>query len=328
MSTEREVGDRIVAGSLVSIGDVPVVDDENRYAGESAGKKMARFQSYFHIGHLFMEFGRPKGMAIALCGPHAADWPLMSSMLRWPSDEIIMCDLDAEYLRAANSGGIVGGGTILALDDIRECLRTVVRNGGSFGFVSLDFCGHVGSVAKECLEIIGPNLNDGGVVAMTFFRGREKATPDYQFRKLLAKRTLRISEKKELKERGHLEENYRYAAVYNAFALNLGIHPALLRAVDSQIYQSTSPMGMIAVQKSPAFPHRGEERRYHTFVDRTHHSRIRRKNSDADLRERVVECRRVIASMAPTDYARLWNLSPRQVAAWLAVDTMKNRPTP
>lgn len=323
MTKEREIGDRLVAGSDSSIDDIPIVDDENRYAGESAGKKQARFESYLRISDLFMEFGRPKGMAIALCGPHAADWPLMTSMLRWPPDEIIMCDLDTEYIRAANSNGSVGDGTILACADIRECLRSIVERGGKFGFVSLDFCGHVGSIATECLQIIGPHLSDGGVVALTFFRGREKETSDYKFRKTIARHTLRISEKKKLKRSQQLGEDCRFAAVYNAFALNLGIHPGLIRAVDSQIYQSTSPMGLIAVQKAPAFPHRGEARRYHAFVDRTHYVRLKLRNSDEDLREKVVAYRRIIGEMPPKWYARLWNLSPRQIAAWLAVDTMK-----
>lgn len=140
-----------------------------RYPGESEGKKAARLLLYTtSIFHLI----GVQGDVLTLSGPEASEYAPLRILTRITGGRVIMADTDPAAAAAARSTGadVVHHGCVVDL------MRSLRVQGRRLAFVHLDFMGHAGTLVSSALTAASRCLAPGGVVAVTFLRGRESAS--------------------------------------------------------------------------------------------------------------------------------------------------------
>ena len=146
------------------------------YPGESQSKSAARVFVYRvasdapRIGH-----------AVALAGPTPeSEVDLMKNYLRWPGERTHFVDWARDTLARSRVLG--------ALDNIKKIwpeanvrhadINQVVAELPSIGFANLDFMGFSRTSVMPCVQSVIGRLVPNGVMALTWFRGREVDSPE------------------------------------------------------------------------------------------------------------------------------------------------------
>lgn len=138
-----------------------------KYPGESEGKRGARLVLYL-ASTIALE-GRVVGDVLTLAGPGASEYEALRYLAKRTSGQVFMADTDASCVSVAKRAGAdrVHHGCVVDL------LAAARKSGRRFAFIHLDFMGHVTGTVMSALTAASRALSPGGVVAVTFLRGRE-----------------------------------------------------------------------------------------------------------------------------------------------------------
>lgn len=139
----------------------------NKYAGETDQKKCARALLYTCVGYHAGQDPRPLGDWVTLAGPEAREFAILEA-LRLPHERLIMVDTDRSGTDAANSLGACGYNGTLA-----DCLYEMRRDQRQIAFVHFDFMGTTNADVKRTMKRAAPIMRNGSIAAWTFLRGRE-----------------------------------------------------------------------------------------------------------------------------------------------------------
>lgn len=137
------------------------------YAGESDGKKLARFHMFQQVIRSVLDFderfSEPQGAIVSLCGPDASEAPMFGRI----GGGLLVDVNPAGFARAQALGVETYHGTMV---DALEMLRA---RGERVAFAHMDFMGHPNEHVESSFRALRRVLSIGGVVAFTFLRGRE-----------------------------------------------------------------------------------------------------------------------------------------------------------
>lgn len=143
----------------------------NSYLDNSDAKKLARHQVYKRTKQLFEATRRPKGMAVILAGPEAAELGSLVHVLNFRPKDILAVDLEIEGLVVAKERYK----SVETYDgDVNEALGLMLGLGDRAAFINLDFCGYLNEERLRSAKLAAQLLEPGGLLYYTFFRGREK----------------------------------------------------------------------------------------------------------------------------------------------------------
>jgi hypothetical protein len=281
------------------------------YPGDSDGKRLSRLALYLRCADLFSLRGRPGGKALVLAGNDGADVPLLRRILRWPEEDIVVVDYEAPGLLAAKEKAQK---IITHQGDIRRVIPLA-----KWGFANFDFMGHLDGQTNECLKSVRSRTRIFGVVACTFFRGREKKGSEaWGTAQAIARQLPRKKRRKEGRRRWGSGVVTRWAGYHVYIGRLLGKN--VFDQVFFNSYSSqTSPMGIHAFQSIPISlrgPNWKKTREqpdcYPAFIHTTDPSDI--------LKALVVETHKLKVSSKVL--AEVLNLTPGTVNAWCAHGTM------
>jgi hypothetical protein len=138
------------------------------YSGESPGKSRVRGEVYRRLRLLWNEQGGdPGGLAVVLAGPEAMEVELLRDYLQLPPERVLFVDRDVEGLREAKRRWprvpVFHG-------DLEDALAAVPK----IAFLHLDFMGKYDRNVYRSVRAARGKILFGGVVAYTFFKGREQ----------------------------------------------------------------------------------------------------------------------------------------------------------
>jgi len=104
----------------------------------------------------------------------------MRDYLRWPGSRVHFVDWAHDVLNRTR--------ILAALDDVKRCwpeanvvhgdVNHVVEKLPVIGFANLDFMGFSRESVMPCVQRVLDRLVEGGVMALTWFRGREVDSPE------------------------------------------------------------------------------------------------------------------------------------------------------
>jgi hypothetical protein len=148
----------------------------NGYPGESDSKRAARLFVYR------LASGAPRvGHAVALAGvAPEAEVGLMRDYLRWPGERAHFVDWAKDTLARTQ---VVAALERVKLDwpeadvvqgDVNEVVDTLPI----IGFANLDFMGFSRDSVMPCVRRVLRRLAPGGIMALTWFRGRDRDIPE------------------------------------------------------------------------------------------------------------------------------------------------------
>lgn len=138
------------------------------YPGDHPDKKAARLFLYKHA----LSSTR-QGFAITLAG-HSPETEvcLLRSYLRWPAKRVLFIDRskDPRIIQALRNVKSNWPEVDVRSGDLLDFLEEHPR----IGFANLDFMGHLNlDNVVPCLKAIGPLMVSGGILGLTWERGRE-----------------------------------------------------------------------------------------------------------------------------------------------------------
>ena len=145
-------------------GDTPVNQEVRHAINQQLAKRLPK------AGHI-----------LTLAGPDAAEVPYLKNLIRACPTKTWFVDIREEGLQKARrlwSGVQTFHGPIehILLSDAIPCVR----------FAHLDFMGLYTLTVARSVKALGPKLVDGGIVAITFMRGRENSPNNLRARHLAA----------------------------------------------------------------------------------------------------------------------------------------------
>ncbi len=139
------------------------------YPGGQQDKATARLFLYQHA------LDAPRnGEAITLAGPEPeAEVELLRDYLQWPVEKVWFVDFDKDnraVQRSIKAVRVLWRGVNARLCNLLDIMDEVTM----IGFANLDFMGHLNSYnVLPCLRAVNERLLPGGVVGITWERGRE-----------------------------------------------------------------------------------------------------------------------------------------------------------
>jgi hypothetical protein len=286
------------------------MNHDNSYAGESDAKRLSRLRCFLHVKQQFERYGAPDGWAVTLAGPEAAEVGVMRYLMGWPRDRVLFVDHDPRGLRRAER---LWPGVDTYCGDIVDVLSFL---DGGIAFAHFDFMGHLNRTAQETFERAGSMLKPHGVVMYTYFRGREQNNSTIWHlaqhygksvgcRTLAAKRAYRgLSEK----QRKKWARTFGYLTIVIDL-LERHSTGAFVPIIAGSNYQSTSPMGVLAVQKFRHAPKKADRPAIYPQI----------RGGDYAMRE----TRKLLKIMHDCGYpnrelAAIFNVAEKSIPAWLA----------
>lgn len=203
------------------------------YRGDTAGKVEIRNDLYRSAAAAWDKTGRPGGYAVTLAGKMASEVPLLRDYLRWDPRLSLFVDIDGfgiGMVKASWPDALVHHGL----------MQSALEQVPAIGFLNLDFMGRFNDdVEASCRAAFG-KLLPNAVVSYTFLRCREG-----QFHKTFKK--LKTSAKEVLSKSQQRNLNLvRWVGSAALLQETLGLRDPQPLIISS--YQSSSPMGVIALQ--------------------------------------------------------------------------------
>jgi hypothetical protein len=152
------------------------------YAGESIAKKVARVRLYRRTREAWKAVGKDvkEARVMFLPGPEAAEVGALRHILGVPPEHVVAIDRDAAAVQRAQEKwpglhGIVGD---LCDPRVNEAEEKAVRPPGKcwsylYSFIHLDLMGNLSRGSLRVYHEWIHRLDEGGVLAATYLRGRE-----------------------------------------------------------------------------------------------------------------------------------------------------------
>jgi hypothetical protein len=134
------------------------------YPGDSPQKADSRNMLYRTVKSYWK--AKPSGDIIVLAGHEAKDVSPLRDYLRWPASRVLFVDIDARGLARAQQEW---PGVRVYHGDIGEALKQVKQ----IALLNLDFMGLFNEDVEAALAAAEGKISLHGVVAYTFYRGRE-----------------------------------------------------------------------------------------------------------------------------------------------------------
>lgn len=289
------------------------------YCGETDGKRAARGYAYYRsAGALYRashSHDLRKGRYLTLCGPEAVEADALTCLAEGfhskddAFTKVIMADLQPVGLEIAAMQGIdIYHGRV---QDLLEKMR--VRN-EQIAFAHLDFMGHLSSSVELAVRRLGRILMPGGVVLLTFLRGREFAkTPNWDRALTFVKHVERVAPGPSLDS---LEDRRMcgYIMLLSAWLgmAKLGPGRRFFQPIFyAKYFSKKSPMGIIGLQQVAS----SDE------IDPMRHHFCSDFDRQVPLRDFVLQP--TFSATPAKDLGRLFNVPPGTLAAWRAVRTMR-----
>lgn len=270
------------------------------YAGETDAKRVARYWLY-EWARLVV---KPVGWAVAIAGPGAGEKGCLQHLLGWPEERVLFIDTDkscaeAAALRSPKSAVFHG--------DFSQAIAAVVRPSQEpIGWAHLDFLGHLNTHVQDAITAIRPHLV--GAAALTFLRGRE------------GRHTPRWDRMQQLAKPGDLD-NARECGYQTALEHRLGMLDPFGRKQYSPwatmylpYHSGKSPMATVGVAKLK------RDRKRDALLRQAWNLLYRRTGSDQTTLRALA-----LGWYSSTEASEIFNLNPRTVAAWRAVQTTQHR---
>lgn len=289
----------------------------NKYPGDTDSKKLARVQMYKRSKQFFSITAKPKGMAITLAGPEAAEFGCMRHVLDFKPWEMLFVDRNQDYLIEA----LIRQGDVNVYEgEINDVLVQMLKAKDRAAFINLDFCGKLSDSRLESARLAAQLLEPRGLLYYTFFRGREQ-TAEREAMEMPPNDHLKASkEGRELSRCIYIVKEL-LKVIGNEFEL---IFLMRYDSVDPDDPKVHAPMGMVGFQRMPLA--------YRTSSWKTVlNSEMEGAVSNHFLGSEVQDGLRIAAlalahqGKRAKEIQSILNVPAGRVAAWIAVDTTRRR---
>jgi hypothetical protein len=145
------------------------------YPGDAEDKRVAQLFTYRHA------LGAPRvGAAVTLSGTSPLpEVLLMRDFLRWPGERVYFVDWAKDtHAKPLVLAGFKAIKKEWPIANIEHCdINNVVARLPMIGFANLDFMGFDRTSVMPCVQKTVEHLARGGVMSLTWFRGREVDEP-------------------------------------------------------------------------------------------------------------------------------------------------------
>lgn len=288
------------------------------YPGETEQKRIARGIMYMATINALRRKSQfaaedVDGDCVSLCGDSAAESRILQMIAQTCGGVPYLLDINPEYV-AQNQGC---GVPVLGCD-VSTFLDAMFSSRRRLAFIHLDFMGGLGAAVEESVRKASRVLTPGGVLAVTFFRGRDNTRSWFQTAKaeLANKQRDLACQGRDVSRLWAGPDTERFVGGLHMIKRWLGEYRIGAKWRHDQIYwaryQSTSPMGIIAVQRLPL-----------SFPDTSHESTGGTISYEkTSVRDQALRFLRGSPSSSEL-VAALFNIDKRQLAAWRAVSTRR-----
>jgi hypothetical protein len=228
------------------------------YAGESLPKKVARAHLYVNALMYWQEFNEgnyPNGWFLCLAGPDASEVPIIRNFLCIPRERVIFVDRDARCLKAAEERW---PGVDTYYGDVGDLLDQLE---GDIAFAHFDFMGHLNPEIEKVFRGARGKVADHGIVAYTYFRGREQSSSQNWARaqrigQNISKRRMTRTEWKTFKKNPKNILNHARTFGYlglMAMALSERALEEFRPLFQQEYHTGKSPMGILSLVRNPRY---------------------------------------------------------------------------